>query len=72
MVNCTNLMEPYIYKRNRQGVHIINIAKTWEKMMLAARVIAAVKQPEDVLVSSQYLMIRVRLWPAERSLRDLY
>lgn len=50
--NCTNLMEPYIFKRNREGVHIINISKTWEKFMVAARIIAAIKNPKDVVVSS--------------------
>ena len=44
-------MEPYIFKRNREGVHIINISKTWEKFMTAARIIAAIKNPNDVLVS---------------------
>jgi hypothetical protein len=43
-------MEPYIYKRNNEGIHIMNLGKTWEKLMLAARVIAAVPNPKDVLV----------------------
>ena len=44
-------MEPYIFARNKEGVHIINVGKTWEKLMLAARVIAAIQNPKDVLVS---------------------
>lgn len=44
-------MAPYIYKRNNEGIHIINIAKTWEKLMIAARIIAAIPNPKDVLVS---------------------
>lgn len=48
--NCTDRMKPYVWKRNRDGVHIIHLGKTWEKLMLAARVIAGVKNPEDVLV----------------------
>jgi small subunit ribosomal protein SAe len=44
-------MEPYIYKRNNEGIHIVNVGKTWEKLMLAARVIAAIPNPKDVLVS---------------------
>jgi small subunit ribosomal protein SAe len=44
-------MNPYVFKRNKEGIHIINVAKTWEKIMLAARVIAAIPNPRDVLVS---------------------
>jgi len=45
-------MNPYIYKRNNEGIHIINLGKTWEKLMLAARVIAAIPNPKDVLIVS--------------------
>lgn len=48
--NCNNSMKPYVYERNREGVHYINIKKTWEKLMLAARVIASVENPKDILV----------------------
>jgi small subunit ribosomal protein SAe len=34
------------------GIHIINIGKTWEKLVLAARIIAAVENPNDVCVIS--------------------
>ena len=44
-------MEPYVYKRGVEGTHIINLGKTWEKLMVAARVIAAIPNPKDVLVS---------------------
>jgi len=50
--NCSNLMEPYIYKRNKEGIHIINLGKTWEKLMLAARVLAAIPNPKDILIVS--------------------
>jgi small subunit ribosomal protein SAe len=50
--NCSNLMQPYIYKRNNEGIHLINLSRTWEKLMLAARVIAAIPNPRDVLVVS--------------------
>jgi len=46
------LMEPYIYKRNNEGVHIVNLAKTWEKLMLSARVMAAIPNPKDILIVS--------------------
>lgn len=34
------------------GVYIINIKKTWEKLLLAARAIAAIENPADVCVIS--------------------
>lgn len=34
------------------GIHIINIGKTWEKLVFAARIIAAVENPNDVCVIS--------------------
>jgi small subunit ribosomal protein SAe len=47
------MMENYVFRRNKEGIYYINLAKTWEKLMVAARVIAAVqiKNPRDVLVS---------------------
>eukprot|EP00347_Sterkiella_histriomuscorum_P024153 403332124 len=50
--NCSSLMAPYMYKRNNEGIHIINIAKTWEKLMIAARIIAAIPNPRDILIVS--------------------
>lgn len=50
--NATDLMVPYIYKRNNEGIHIINLAKSWEKLMIAARIIAAIPNPKDVLIIS--------------------
>ena len=67
--NCTDLMAPYIFKRNREGIHIVNIAKTWEKLMLAARIIAAIPNPADVLVIS-VVLIDFRLSPTEISLKE--
>merc|ERR550534_892951 len=34
------------------GVQIINLAKTWEKIVLAARVLVAIENPEDICVVS--------------------
>jgi len=50
--NCDKQMEPYVWKRRADGIHIINIGKTWEKLVLAARIIAAVENPSDVVVIS--------------------
>lgn len=45
-------MGSYVYKRRANGVHIINIRKTWEKILLAARAIVAIEDPKDVYVIS--------------------
>lgn len=45
-------MEQYVYKRKPDGVYIINLRKTWEKLLLAARAIAAIENPADVCVIS--------------------
>lgn len=50
--NCDKQMEPYVWKRRNDGIHLINIGKTWEKLVLAARIIAAVENPNDVCVIS--------------------
>jgi len=50
--NCDKQMESYVWKRRADGIHILNIGKTWEKLVLAARVIAAVENPNDVCVIS--------------------
>lgn len=42
----------YIWRRRNDGVNLINLGKTWEKLQLAARVIAAIENPEDVLAIS--------------------
>ena len=48
-------MRPYVYKRNDEGIHIINIAKTWEKIMLAARIVASISNTQDIIVASNRL-----------------
>jgi len=50
--NCDKQMEPYVWKRRSDGIHVLNIGKTWEKLVLAARIIAAVENPNDVCVIS--------------------
>merc|ERR1711862_376042 len=51
-VNSEVTMEQYIFKKRTDGVHIINLEKTWEKLMLAARAIATIENPADVFVVS--------------------
>lgn len=45
-------MEQYVFKRKPDGVYIINLRRTWEKLLLAARAIAAIENPADVCVIS--------------------
>jgi len=45
-------MKEYIWRRRNDGIHILNIGKTWEKIILAARIIVAIEQPEDVIAIS--------------------
>jgi len=45
-------MLPYVWKRRPDGIHIINIGKTWEKIVFAARIIVAIENPIDVCVIS--------------------
>ncbi|EPS72151.1 hypothetical protein M569_02606, partial [Genlisea aurea] len=50
--NCDFQMERYVFKRRNDGIYIINIGKTWEKLQLAARVIVAIENPQDIIVQS--------------------
>ena len=50
--NCSSLMAPYVFRRRADGVHVINLARTWEKLQLAARIIATVETPADVVAVS--------------------
>nr|AYV89052.1 ribosomal protein SA [Tetranychus truncatus] len=45
-------MEQYVFKRRGDGVHIINLRHTWEKLLLAARAIVTIENPADVCVIS--------------------
>ncbi|KAL1926620.1 hypothetical protein VTP01DRAFT_5515 [Rhizomucor pusillus] len=50
--NVTKRMTPYVYKRRADGIHLINLGKTWEKLIFAARIIAAIENPQDIVVIS--------------------
>jgi len=45
-------MREYIWRRRSDGIHVLNIGRTWEKLVLAARVIVAIENPEDVVAIS--------------------
>jgi len=50
--NADPQMQRYIWRRRKDGVNIINVGKTWEKLLLAARIIVALENPEDLVVVS--------------------
>jgi len=50
--NLEPAMERYIWKRRNDGVFLINLQKTWEKLTLAARVIVAIENIGDVCAIS--------------------
>jgi small subunit ribosomal protein SAe len=61
--NLNHQMQQYVYARKKNGVHIVDLRKTWEKLVLAARIIAAVENPADVFavstrISSQRAMLK--------------
>jgi small subunit ribosomal protein SAe len=45
-------MESYVFMRKQNGVCLFNVRKMWDKLILAARAIAAVENPADVCVIS--------------------
>ena len=50
--NVNSSMERFIVHRTTKGVPIFDVMQTYNKIKLAARVIAAVKNPQDVIVSA--------------------
>ncbi|KAJ8554030.1 hypothetical protein K7X08_024708 [Anisodus acutangulus] len=50
--NCDFQMERYVFKRRNDGIYIINLGKTWEKLQMAARVIVSIENPQDIIVQS--------------------
>lgn len=58
-------MEPYVFKRRADGVHIINLGKTWEKLVLAARIIVTINNPSVSsffsIIASIYLTLTYRI-----------
>ncbi|XP_002156320.2 small ribosomal subunit protein uS2 isoform X2 [Hydra vulgaris] len=50
--NVASSCQGYVFKRKSDGIHIINLRKTWEKLILAARIIASIEHPGDVCVIS--------------------
>ena len=45
-------MRDYVWRRRSDGIHVLDVGKTWEKIQLAARIIVAVENPADVIAIS--------------------
>jgi len=45
-------MEQYIWKRRADGIYIIDLKKTWEKLVLAARILVTIENPQDIVLIS--------------------
>lgn len=50
--NCDFQMERYVFRRRQDGIYIINLSKTWDKLCMAARIIVAVENPQDIVALS--------------------
>jgi len=46
-------MKPYVWRRARDGHHVIDIKKFWDKLILAARVLVAIENPSDIACLSE-------------------
>jgi small subunit ribosomal protein SAe len=45
-------MTSYVYKKRLDGISILDVGKTWEKIQIAARIIVAIEHPADVMAIS--------------------
>eukprot|EP00008_Paramoeba_atlantica_P005360 CAMPEP_0201488924 /NCGR_PEP_ID=MMETSP0151_2-20130828/20391_1 /ASSEMBLY_ACC=CAM_ASM_000257 /TAXON_ID=200890 /ORGANISM="Paramoeba atlantica, Strain 621/1 / CCAP 1560/9" /LENGTH=248 /DNA_ID=CAMNT_0047874351 /DNA_START=75 /DNA_END=821 /DNA_ORIENTATION=+ len=55
--NRTSGIERYIAGTKKDdGINIINLYGTWEKLILAARIVVAIENPKDVMVVSSRLL----------------
>jgi small subunit ribosomal protein SAe len=43
---------PLEFHADPLGIHVINVGKTWEKLVLAARILSTIDNPNDVCVIS--------------------
>jgi small subunit ribosomal protein SAe len=53
--NCTQTMKQYVWNRTAEGIFNINLNLTWQKLMIAARVIAGVEDPANIFIVSNRL-----------------
>lgn len=46
------LVGPLTRRRRTDGIYVFNLGKTWEKLTLAARIIVAIENPQDIIAIS--------------------
>lgn len=44
-------MKKYVYDRKSNGIHMFNVQKQYEKIKVAARIIASIPDPSSIIVS---------------------
>ena len=50
--NADKQMALYVYTRCADGIHLLNVGKTWEKIVLAVHVLVAIENPAETMLSS--------------------
>ena len=50
--NVDHQMHEYVWRRRMDGIHILDVGRTWEKLQLAARIIVTIENPQDVIAIS--------------------
>ncbi|KAL1376618.1 hypothetical protein pipiens_016796 [Culex pipiens pipiens] len=45
-------MESYVFKLRPDGIHIVILGRTWEKLLLAMRCIVSIEYPDEVFAFS--------------------
>eukprot|EP00341_Mesodinium_pulex_P002799 CAMPEP_0116942732 /NCGR_PEP_ID=MMETSP0467-20121206/34765_1 /TAXON_ID=283647 /ORGANISM="Mesodinium pulex, Strain SPMC105" /LENGTH=282 /DNA_ID=CAMNT_0004625775 /DNA_START=23 /DNA_END=870 /DNA_ORIENTATION=+ len=75
--NVDHKMKEYVYRRRVDGVHILNVARTWEKIQLAARIIVAIDNPKDVIAISarpyaQRAVLKYAAYTGAQSMSDRF
>jgi ribosomal protein S2 len=43
-------MTKYVWDRKSSGVHMFDVQKQWEKIQIAARIIASIPDPSTIIV----------------------
>jgi len=51
--NIREEMKPYIFRRQKDGMHVFDIKKFWDKLVLAARVLVTIENSKDIACLSE-------------------
>jgi len=53
--NLSSAMKRYVYGRTKDGINVLDLHMTWEKLILAARILVTIENPQDIVVVSTRL-----------------